>query len=75
MNENCDVCGKEDLFSFVTRAGVCSVCTMRFFGGATATPARIQEVRSRLGLSDGEFFKQDHGAEAAKILGRGRASR
>ena len=70
MNSKCKVCGAEDLFSAVTGEGVCSICRMRFFGGGKATPERIGQVRDRLGLSEGEFFKQDHGAEAARILGR-----
>lgn len=71
MSDKCDICGAVDLYSVCAGEGVCSVCTMRFFGGRKATADHIQNVRSELGLSDGEFFKQDHDAEAARILGRG----
>lgn len=70
MGDECKVCGKEDLFSSVTGEGVCSVCTMRFFNGGNPDAGAITRVREMLGLKDGEFFKQDHGAEAARILGR-----
>lgn len=70
MGSNCKVCGKDDMLTACTGGGVCSVCTMKFFGGGKATPDRIAEIRAKLGLSDGELLKQDHGAEAARILGR-----
>ncbi len=70
MGDKCKVCSAEDLFSAVTGEGVCSICTMKFFGGGKATSDRIEKVRAQLGLVDGEFLKQDHGAEAARILGR-----
>ncbi len=70
MDDKCKVCGKEDLFSAVTGEGVCSICTMKFFGGGQATANRIKVVRSQLNLCDDEYLQQDHGAEAAHILGR-----
>ena len=70
MNDKCKICGAEDLFSAVTGEGVCSICTMKFFGGGKATRNRIEMIRGKLRLSEGEFLKQDCGAEAARILGR-----
>lgn len=70
MNTNCKICGAEDLYSFATGEGVCSVCTMKFFGGGSARQEQIVNVRQRLGLQAGEFFKQDNATEAKKILGR-----
>jgi len=67
---NCKVCGKDDLFTACTGSDVCSVCTQKFFGGGSASKVKIRAVRARLGLEDGEFFQMDHGAEAARILGR-----
>ncbi len=68
----CPVCNKEDLLMACmdADAGACAVCTMKFFGGARITPERIKTVRTELGLADGEFLELDHGAEAARILGR-----
>lgn len=28
--ERCEICGKEDLFSFVTGEGVCASCTVKY---------------------------------------------
>lgn len=66
----CKICGTDDLFTACTDEGVCSICKMNFIGGLTATPDKIKEVRSRLGVADGEFYKQDVAKEAARILGR-----
>lgn len=66
----CRICAKEDLFSAVTDDGLCSICTMKFFGGGKPSGDAIEKVRAALGLSDGEFLELDHGAEAARILGR-----
>ncbi len=70
MSSKCKVCGTEDLLTAVTGKGVCSICTMKFFGGEKPTTDFVEKVREQLGLADGEFLKQDHGAEAARILGR-----
>jgi hypothetical protein len=43
---------------------------MKFFSGGQPNRGQIIDARTRLGLSDGEFMKLDHGSEAAKILGR-----
>lgn len=69
----CKICGteqKNDLFSFVTSSPCCTVCTINFFGGYKQTAERIADVRSQLGLTDGEYLKQDNFAEAKRILGR-----
>ncbi|KKM85205.1 hypothetical protein LCGC14_1291390 [marine sediment metagenome] len=68
---DCKICGNNDLLTacFSTHP-VCSVCTMKFFGGGEPKRGDIIDVRKRLGLSDGEFLKLDYGAEAARILGR-----
>ena len=68
--DGCQICGTSDLMTACSDDGVCSVCTMRFLGGGSPRPGAIQKIRERLRLSDGEFFQQDHAAEAAKILGR-----
>jgi len=67
---NCKVCGKDDLFTACTGSDVCSVCTQTFFGGGSASKVDIRAIRDRLELEPGEFFHLDHGAEAARILGR-----
>lgn len=69
----CQICGKpqnDDLFSFVTNEPVCSICKVKFIGGLPTTPDRVREARNSLGLTAGEYLKQDNGAEAARILGR-----
>ena len=71
MASKCDICGVEDLLTACID-GPCAVCVMRFFGGGQPSVEQVKQARTKLGLSDGEFFKQDHGAEAARILGRGR---
>jgi len=71
--EQCGICGKprlDDLFSYVTGESVCSICKIKFIGGLPTIKERIDAARMRLGLKDGEFLKQDNGAEAARILGR-----
>jgi len=67
---NCEICGNEDLYSSVSGERVCSICKIKFVGGLTARREDISNVRDKLGLKQGEFFKQDCGAEAKKILGR-----
>ncbi len=67
---SCQICGKSDLYSDVTREPACSVCKLKYVGGLPTTDARILEVRAKLGLKDGEFLQQDNPAEAAAILGR-----
>lgn len=66
----CPICNKEDLLMACMDDGVCAVCTMKFFGGGQARAEGIKSVRAKLGLADGEFVALDHGAEAARILGR-----
>jgi hypothetical protein len=71
----CEICGKpsnEDLFSYVTQEPVCSICKIKYIGGLPTTPPRIAKARAALGLADGEYLVQNHGAEAARILGRKR---
>ena len=67
---SCQICGTDDLYVACSGEGVCSVCKMKFIGGLSATPKKIAEVRSRLGLKDGELLKLDVGLEAQRILGR-----
>jgi len=69
----CKICGfdnSQDLFSAVTNEPVCSICKIKFIGGLSTTDQRIEAARKLLGLKEGEFLKQDNGAEASKILGR-----
>lgn len=69
----CEICGKprnDDLFSAVTGERVCSICKINFIGGLPTNTQRINEVRSLLGLKEGEFLQQDNGQEAKRILGR-----
>ncbi len=71
--KKCEICGKpqqDDLFSAVTQEPVCSICKIKFIGGLPTTPNRIQAARELLGLSEGEYLVQNHGREAARILGR-----
>lgn len=73
MNESCKICGtslKADLFAAVTQETVCGICKVNHIGGLSTTPERIANARQRLGLSDGEFLKQDRAEEARRILGR-----
>lgn len=68
----CKICGTnldDDLFAYVAQKPVCSVCTIKFVGGDFSAE-RIAKIRATLLLKDGEFLKQDNGAEAARILGR-----
>ena len=66
----CKICGSDDLFTACTGEPACAICTMKFVGGGPQTDDVIKAVRKRLGLADGEFLELDHGAEAARILGR-----
>lgn len=69
----CAICGtslRNDLFASVTDAPCCSICTVKFVGGLPASESRIKQIRTVLGLPDGEYLQQDNGAEAARILGR-----
>ena len=69
----CKICGQklgDDLFSAVTQAPLCSVCTVKHMRGLPSTPERIQAARESLGLKEGEFLKQDNAGEARRILGR-----
>ena len=68
--DGCKICGTDDLFAACSTEGVCAVCKVRFVGGLTATRERIADIRAALGLKEGQFYKQDCGAEATKILGR-----
>ncbi len=71
---NCQICGGksiDDLFSYVTQEPACSACVLSFPGlSSPITSLAIAKVRSKLGLTDGEFYKQDHAGVAAAILGR-----
>ena len=71
---DCQICGgksSDDLFSYVTQEPACSACVLSFPGLSSpiASPA-IANVRKKLGLADGEFYRQDHAGVAAAILGR-----
>ena len=69
----CAICGnplEKDLFASVTSGKVCAICTVYYIGGLPETTARINTVREKLGLKDGEYIQQDNGKEAARILGR-----
>ena len=69
----CKICGKQlsdDLFSAVTGEPMCTVCKVKYIGGLPTTPARIAEVREKLGLADGELLEQDNAEECRRILGR-----
>ncbi len=69
----CAICGTDlskDLFSYVTGEKCCSICKIKFIGGLPTSNERIKQSRERLGLQDGQYLKQDNGAEAARILGR-----
>ena len=71
----CAICGtdlKNDLFASVTGEKCCAICKVKFIGGLPTSDDRISAARSRLGLPDGEYLRQDNGAEAARILGRRR---
>lgn len=73
--KRCSVCGNDlgnDLFASVTGEKCCAICKLKFIGGLPTSDERIAAVRTKLGLSDGEYLQQDNGAEAARILGRGR---
>jgi hypothetical protein len=68
----CKICGADlnrDLFAYVTQKPVCAICTQKYVGGDFSAE-RIAKVRAALGLTDGEYLKQDNAAEAARILGR-----
>ena len=69
----CGICGtlsKDDLFSAATQEPVCSLCRIHSIGGLPTTPERVNKARATLGLAEGEYWVQDRGAEAARILGR-----
>lgn len=73
--KRCAICGTDlgnDLFSTVTGEKCCSICKLKWIGGLPTTDERISAARYGLGLADGEFLKQDNGAEAGRILGRAR---
>jgi hypothetical protein len=73
MSKRCAICGADlskDLFASVTGEKCCCICKTKFVGGLPTSDERIAAVRSRLGLSSGEYLVQDNGAEAARILGR-----
>lgn len=73
MTRRCAVCGFDlgnDLFASVTGERCCAICKVKFIGGLPTTAELVAKARARLGLADGEYFAQDNGAEAAKILGR-----
>ena len=70
---DCAICGTDlnkDLFSAVTGEKCCSICKLKFIGGLPTSDERIRQARKRIGLKEGEYLKQDNGAEAARILGR-----
>lgn len=76
----CAICGtdlKADLFASVTGEKCCAICKVKFIGGLPTSDERIAKARVALGLTEGQFFQQDRGAEAARILGhpRRRSSR
>jgi len=69
----CAICGTDlnkDLFSAVTGEKCCSICKLKFIGGLPTSDERIKMARERIGLKEGEYLKQDNGAEAARMLGR-----
>jgi hypothetical protein len=66
----CKICGAEDLLMTCGVSKVCSVCTVKFCHLGSPTDEQIDHVRNALGLGEGEYLKQDVGAEAAKILRR-----
>jgi hypothetical protein len=68
----CQICGTnldDDLFAYVAQKPVCAICTQKYVGG-DFSPERIARIRTALHLENGEYLKQDNGAEAARILGR-----
>ncbi len=67
---SCKICGQKDLFSEVTDEHVCSICKLKYIGGLTATPQRIQKIREVFNLKEGEYLKQNNIEEARKILRR-----
>jgi hypothetical protein len=75
MSKCCAICGTDlgkDLFASVTGERCCAICKVRFIGGLPTSDERIAAARAGLGVADGEYFQQDIGAEAARILGHGR---
>lgn len=73
--KRCAICGNDlgaDLFASVTGEKCCAICKLKFIGGLPTSNERIAAVRATLGLAEGEYLQQDNGAEAARILGRGR---
>lgn len=48
MGTNCQICGQEDLFSYVTGDGVCSACQLTYLGGKTATPELIAGIQKAI---------------------------
>ena len=71
MGNRCQICGTsldKDLFSAVTGELVCTICKIKFIGGLPTTPARVQQVRDKLGLTQGEYLQQDNVQEAAQIV-------
>ena len=71
--ERCEICGEpreNDLFSAVTQERVCSICKLKYIGGFSTTPERIDKVRESFGLIDGQYLEQNNPDKASKILGR-----
>ena len=69
---SCKICNepsKNDLFSYVTRDQVCSLCKLQFIGGLPTTEQRITTARAKLLLNPGEFWVRDRAADAKAILG------
>jgi hypothetical protein len=69
----CGICGQlleDDLFSAVTGDKVCTICKLRFIGGMPTTQERINAVRGKLGLAEGEYLQVNNPEEARRILGR-----
>ncbi len=75
MTKQCAICGTDlgnDLFAAVTGEKCCCICKTKFIGGMPTSDERIARARAALLLADGEYLKQDNGAEAARILGHKR---
>ena len=67
----CQICNKkDDLFAEVTQEPACSICVLRFNLGSPISRDSIRAIRSSLGLEEGMFLEQDHGALAREMLGR-----
>jgi hypothetical protein len=55
---SCEICGREDLFSFCTNEKVCAICKLKYVGGLTATKESIKKIRETFGIKDGEYLQQ-----------------